>query len=251
MPSIKVLSFNIHKGFGYTKANFTLLDLRDQIQETGADFLFLQEVVGENKKHQKNYHGWPDTSQFEFLADVTWPHMAYGKNAIYNNGHHGNAILSRFPIKEWENINISTNRFEKRGLLHATVRLSGLDRPVHLLCLHFNLMSFDRKKQVLKLVRRIENHIPHEDPIVIGGDFNDWNRQITHQLTQHLDVKEVFLSLHGNYAVSFPSWFPFLHLDRIYVRGFTPKEATVLSHSPWRRLSDHIPLLTTLEYTPP
>ncbi len=37
-------------------------------------------------------------SQFAFLADEIWPHFAYGKNAIYSAGHHGNAILSKHPI---------------------------------------------------------------------------------------------------------------------------------------------------------
>ena len=46
------------------------------------------------------------TTQFEFLADSIWSHYAYGKNAIYQHGHHGNAILSELPFAISNNVDV-------------------------------------------------------------------------------------------------------------------------------------------------
>ncbi|HEX2519542.1 MAG TPA: endonuclease, partial [Castellaniella sp.] len=44
-----------------------------------------------------------------------------------------------------------------------------------------------------------------------------------------------------------PSIFPWLRLDRIYQRGFAVRRARVLHGAPWKRLSDHAPLVAELE----
>src|SRR5690606_5793601 len=46
---------------------------------------------------------------------------------------------------------------------------------------------------------------------------------------------------------TFPAFFPFLRLDRIYQRGFGVRKASVLHGKPWVRLSDHSPILCELE----
>ena len=43
-------------------------------------------------------------------------------------------------------------------------------------------------------------------------------------------------------ARTFPSIFPVLRLDRIYVRGFSVIEASVQRGAPWSLLSDHLAL---------
>jgi signal transduction histidine kinase len=72
-----------------------------------ADVVFLQEIHGEHKGHQANLQDWPNEAQFEYLADSIWHHHAYGKNAVYPEGHHGNAILSKYPIKRWDNLDLT------------------------------------------------------------------------------------------------------------------------------------------------
>lgn len=111
---IKVLSYNIHKGLGVGNRAFTLPHIRDALRGLQPDILFLQEVLGQHDKHASRFLGWPTLPQSDFLAEGAWPHAAYGKNAIYSHGHHGNAILSKYPIVEFENIDISTNAFESR-----------------------------------------------------------------------------------------------------------------------------------------
>ena len=49
-------------------------------------------------------------------------------------------------------------------------------------------------------------------------------------------------------ARTFPSAFPLLRLDRMYVRGFAIASAQVLSGPTWRKLSDHAPILAELVF---
>jgi endonuclease/exonuclease/phosphatase family metal-dependent hydrolase len=245
---IKILSYNIHKGFSLNN-RFVLRAIKEAIQSTGVELCFLQEVIGENQKHSKKVEDWPVQPQLEFLADTIWTHHAYGKNAVYQEGHHGNAILSHNQMIAWENIDISNNRFERRGLLHATIEpLKPGEKEVHLICVHLDLFEKGRTVQLEKIVKRIYDHVPDECPLIIAGDFNDWRENASSILEDGLGVKEVFQSLHGKHARSFPAWFPFMPLDRIYVRGFTPIEARCFTAKPWDRLSDHGALLAELAF---
>lgn len=236
---LKVLSYNIHKGFTIGNRRFVLEQIRHAIQDVHADLVFLQEVVGDNKVHEQRINAWPAEPQFEFLADSVWPHFAYGKNAVYDAGHHGNAILSKFPFMEWENLNISTNRLEQRGMLHCVVNVPSHHLPVHVLTLHLNLLKGGRLKQVEHLVNRIEEKVPHDAPLIISGDFNDWQEDISSILETRLDVAEAHHDIHDRHAKTFPAIMPVLKLDRIYIRGLESLHAESLNGHPWRGLSDH------------
>lgn len=242
----KILSYNIHKGFSFNN-RFVLDSIRDAIQHSGADLIFLQEVQGEHTKKAKKVKDWPTESQLEFLADEIWPHYAYGKNAVYSEGHHGNAIISRRPFLSYENIDISNNKLERRGLLHASIDLGPNRPPLHVICLHLDLFERGRAHQYARLVHRIHEHVPDDAPLIIAGDFNDWRETASERLVEELKVKEVFETLHGRHALSFPAWFPFLPLDRIYVRGLKPLEAKCYVQAPWDKLSDHGALFSVCE----
>ena len=244
---IKILSYNIHKGFSTFDRRFVLESIRTAIKTSGADLVFLQEVQGQHSGKAKKIKDWPIASQLEFLADSVWPHFAYGKNAVYTEGHHGNAIISRFPFKSYENVDISNNRLERRGLLHATIDMGPQAADLHVVCLHLDLFEKGRANQYSRLVKRIHEHVPDDHPLIIAGDFNDWRETASHHLVDELGVEEVFKKLHGKHALSFPAWFPFLPLDRIYTRGLKPVEARCFVESPWDSLSDHGALFSVVE----
>ncbi len=100
---MRILSYNIHKGFSIGNRDFILNDIKQALRDLNADILFLQEVLGDHNDQKCKIPNWQTAIQFEYLADSVWPHFAYGKNAIYPEGHHGNAILSKFPITDWSN----------------------------------------------------------------------------------------------------------------------------------------------------
>lgn len=229
---LTVLSYNIHKGYSTAKTKYILENIRTALRKLPVDIVFLQEVAG----HE---------SQFEYLAEEIWPHHTYGKNAVRGDKHHGNALLSRYPILASENIDVSTNRFEKRSILHAQITVPGLSAPLHCLNVHFDLLHRGRKKQVQSLADRMNNIVDQKAPVLIAGDFNDWPGQLTSIMEKSLGVSELFKSTRGRHAKTFPSRFPILTLDRIYSRGFIPVESQALRKSPWNKLSDHIPVLGT------
>ena len=123
-----VATYNIHKGFSYFKRRVVIRELRDRLHGLSADLLFLQEVQGVHDRHAGKFIDWPVKPQHEYIADSVWQEVVYGKNAVYQHGHHGNAFLSRFPIVTHENMDISAHAFESRGLLHCEVNL-GPRRP--------------------------------------------------------------------------------------------------------------------------
>lgn len=239
---IKVISYNIHKGFSSSNLTFTLGLIKESIKLVDADLVLLQEVLGYPSKHAATLEDGPTASQFEYLAHSVWPHFAYGKNAVYSHGHHGNAILSRFPIMKWENIDISQSRLERRGLLHAKIQCPGLSQPLHVFSLHLGLFEFDRKKQLHFLASRITKLLGLDSQLIMGGDFNDWRGIASGGFPRELQIKEAFFETQGSYAKTFPNWLPALKLDRVYFRGARVVWAMVLQGKPWSGLSDHLPL---------
>lgn len=240
---LKVLSYNIHKGFALLQ-KFVLEDMRARIREVQADIVFLQEVLGDHEGHKKSIKRWPGP-QLEYLADSLWPHFAYGKNAVYTDGHHGNAILSKYPITSFENIDISNNRFERRGILHAVTEWE--HSPLHLLCVHLDLTDSGRKKQNDRIVSRIQESIPLSERLILAGDFNDWRGLATTHFEEKLSLKEVFKTTTGKHAKTFPAPFPLLTLDRMYLRGFEPIEAHCHDGEAWSQLSDHLAIEASLK----
>lgn len=243
---LHVATYNIHKGFSHFNRRLTVHELRDRLHALGADVVFLQEVVGTHESHAARFENWPQKPQYEFLADSVWDDFAYGKNAVYDEGHHGNAVLSRFPITKWENVDISAHRFESRGLLHCEIEVPGWEQTLHCVCVHLGLFARGRRKQLAALQERIVALVPAEAPLIIAGDFNDWRLQACKSMVQELHVREVFEATGGGPARSFPSALPLFHLDRIYVRGFKVESAHVLHGRPWSKISDHAALSATM-----
>jgi len=241
--SIKVLTYNIHKGFSTSNLRFILHDIKESLRIVDADVLLLQEIHGERVISNNRFDDWPNNRQFEFLADQVWPHHAYGKNAIYKSGHHGNAILSKYPFIRWENIDVSFMQSASRSLLHGVIEIPGSEQKVHLICVHLGLFGRERASQLSVLAKRISSHVPQDEPLVIAGDFNDWRGRAESYLQHDLGVREVFKNTRGFYARTFPALLPLLSMDRIYYRGLDLIHCQQLHEPPWNRLSDHTPLL--------
>jgi endonuclease/exonuclease/phosphatase family metal-dependent hydrolase len=250
---LRVATYNIHKGvirdlFGLRRVS-SVHELRARLHELDADLIFLQEVQGKNDRHANRFEGqWPGEPQDQFLArSPTLKHTfetAYGRNANYLHGHHGNALLSRFPIVRRENRDFSDHALEKRGVLHCVVRIDR--RNVHCFVIHFGLFAKSRERQAEALVDWIVREVPRRAPLLIAGDFNDWRDRLSRRLVESVQVSEVMGS-----ARTFPALVPWLRMDRIYQRGFDLHGADVLRGPSWARLSDHAPLVADLELQRP
>lgn len=244
--SLKILTINTHKGFTALNRRFILPELRDAIRNTGADIVLLQEVIGGHDLHALRVEGWPSAPHYEFLADSVWPEYAYGQNAIYSEGHHGNAVLSRLPIEAFQNRDVSVPGTESRGVLHCQIPLKDSSSVLHVLCVHLGLRESHRRSQITAISQFV-NALPADAPVVVAGDFNDWRQQANRLLKKQAGLEEVFSQKTGRPRRTFPARFPLLRLDRIYVRGARSVRTVDIPLRPWTHLSDHAPLAVEIQ----
>lgn len=281
MSIVRVISYNIHKGLSATGNRESLVDLRLRLYNLAPDLLFLQEVQGRNDLRNSL------DAQHESLAAALSMQTAYGCNAVREFTDHGNALLSRYPILQYENQDVSDHSLEQRGLLHAVVEID--EQSVHCIVVHLGLFAGGRTRQTKALVQRIKELVPDHEPLIIAGDFNDWSNKLAPLLIDELNLYEVFsfapdaattrfqlkqpmqwlrqsfnnssksqattppeLGANGGARMTppprtFPAVFPWFRLDRIYQRGFAVRSARVLQGVPWKQISDHAPIFAELE----
>jgi endonuclease/exonuclease/phosphatase family metal-dependent hydrolase len=262
---LRIATWNIHKGVSALGRRPRVHGIKQALAGIAADIVFLQEVQGRHDLLALKHASWPSQGQHEFLAGDE-QHSAYGKNAVYDHGHHGNALLSNFPIAAVRNHDVSDHAFESRGILHCVVTVDTL--AIHCYVIHLGLFAVSRLRQTEALIDAVCASAPPDAPLLIAGDFNDWTNSLSENLRDRLGVTEVFdrqlpASRFGSYlrrlagrgprkapARTFPAAMPMLQLDRIYVRGFEVLEAKVLYGPSWARLSDHAPLVTELTLHP-
>lgn len=287
---LRVATYNIHKGvirdfYGLRRVP-RIHELRARLHDLDADLIFLQEVQGQNEYHARRFEQWPPEPQDQFLAkSPTLRHTfeaAYGRNASYLHGHHGNALLSRYTILGLENRDVSDHALEKRGVLHCEIDLG--ERRVHCFVVHLGLLARSRGRQLQVLIDWIQREIPADAPVIIAGDFNDWRSQLNERLCAAVGVTEVFDVARRRNRVServahfvrdrlrvrdpagevapqvlprmvrtartFPALVPWFRMDRIYTRGFRVEAAEVLRGPRWAQLSDHSPLIADLTLQP-
>jgi len=241
--SLKVLTVNTHKGFTFFNRRFILHELREAVRAVSADVVFLQEVLGTHALHAGRFANWTPVPHYEFLADTMWPQFAYGRNAVYPHGHHGNALLSKYPILRHQNRDVSLgSTIEPRGLLHCVLMVPDASIEVHAICVHLGLREGHRKRQLELLCEMVAQDVPADAPLIVAGDFNDWRRRAHHVLERCAGLHEVFVQSHGRAPRTFPARWPMLPLDRIYVRNARVHAPMTLPSRPWSHLSDHAPL---------
>jgi endonuclease/exonuclease/phosphatase family metal-dependent hydrolase len=253
------LSWNLHKGrspLGFKAWNA----MRHWVQSTSADVYFLQEAQARRQDASLssrigdalratglNYDG-PSTARGDALwdcqatdiANALKLQLALGDTVVRQSRRHGNAILSPHPLDLGGRWDISAHRFERRGLLAATIRCG--DRHITLLCAHLALTRAARLRQMHWIAEWITASAP-SGPLILAGDFNDWRNDST-EVFDTIGLIEVAATL-GHKGKTFPAFSPALSLDKMFVRGMTPIAWNApLQRTAW--LSDHLPYMARL-----
>ena len=241
MTRLTLLTLNIHRGFSALSRRFILAELRRAVRSVSADVVCLQEVLGAHEPLSRHHADWPAAPHYEFLADTLWPQYAYGRNAVYPEGHHGNAVLSKFPILRHLNHDVSVAGAEQRGMLWCLLDAPAEHLQLHVVCVHLGLRESHRQRQLHALCALIDQRIPPEAPLLVAGDFNDWRRRADPVLAR-CGLREAFVDAHGRPPRTFPARCPLLRLDRVYARGVSVLGTRALHGQPWSHLSDHVPL---------
>lgn len=237
MDTLRVATYNIHKGvqgIGPVR-RLEIHNLGHAVEQLDADIVCLQEVRKLHRREERYFTRWPELPQAEFLAPEGYE-AVYQTNAFTRHGEHGNAMLSRWPVVSQGHEDMSDHRFEQRGLLHVQVMVAG--HPVHVVVLHLGLIPASRKRQVAQLQEFLEREVPKHEPLLVGGDFNDWGARLRPAMQA--------MGLHdhvGARALTYPARLPLAQLDFVYARGLRPLSVQVPQGRIWWRMSDHLPLI--------
>ena len=219
---ITVASYNIHQCLGVDDRKDPERTTR-VIAELDAKLVGLQEV----------HSTFLQSPQLDTLTRSTGLSIISGPTMHRSDGHYGNVLLTGHSPLAVRHIDLSFPGREPRGAIDAQLNIQG--RSVRVIVTHLGLNTRERQYQVERLS---DSLLPQEhDLLLLMGDFNEWfpfRRQLL--LLNRLLGK---ISTRPTY----PSRYPILALDRIWVR---PKEAlrhTKIHKSPLARISsDHLPL---------
>ena len=237
--NLRVITYNIHKCIGGADRRYDPGRVREVIGHYQADLVFLQEV--DEGARRSSHH-----RQVDVLGDLLkFRHRTFFPNVrLRSGGHYGNAILSRFPITETRNIDVTIPLTKRRSVLHAWIRVrpphGGRSRTLHVFNLHLGLSQVLRKWQLRKF---LESHpfatLHHRTPVIVGGDFNDvWGTLGSKHLRPY------GFRTWDHRIATFPAVAPALALDALYSWGdveLLHMERSKLDVA--RQASDHLPLV--------
>ena len=166
----RVVTWNIHKGIGGLDRLYRIERVAGALAELAPDIALLQEVARDLPR--AGHH-----QQIEMLArDLGMRHVAYSPQHQFARGGYGNAILSRWPLQDTDNVDLTLGTRKKRGALQARarLRLGRHSRSVVVCCLHLGLAGSERGAQLDRFLASDPFRGLHRrTPVVLGGDLND------------------------------------------------------------------------------
>lgn len=247
---IRVLSYNIHRAIGFDR-RFAPERIIEILKGHDADIVLLQEVD----------EGAPRSNELKlvkvFADALNYPYFAMGHNVTLKKGWYGNATLSRYPITQEHNIDLTVGILKKRGCLHTGINLgSDPDNPLLLdvFNLHLGLSARERQKQAGILIRSLEYQLLKLDaPCLVGGDFNDWRSLLRALFIEglffHCATDQKQASGRPKAIRTFPSFAPKGGLDRLYYRGddLTLTGIKRCSYKVSKIASDHLAIIADFE----
>jgi endonuclease/exonuclease/phosphatase family metal-dependent hydrolase len=231
--TLRVATYNIHRCRGLD-GRTNPARIAEVIQSIAPDVIALQEVIGAGP------HSPGHAEEIGALLGMGWV-MAPVRHL--RGAQFGNVVLSRFPIHEHSQYDLSWKTCEPRGCQRVDVRI-GHD-TLHLYNVHLGTAFLERRHQAQRL-----SAIVHDRrigmPKVVLGDFNEWMRGLaTEMLSARL--KSIDLRAHLRRRRTYPGVFPVLHLDHIYYEGQVEVAKVELPRTRLSLLaSDHLPLVAEL-----
>ncbi len=230
---ISLASYNIHRCFG-TDRKYLPERIAEVLQALDSDIIALQEV-----DMRLLVDGRP---QLDFFAHTLRMTGVSGANVQDHRGHFGNALLTRLPVLAVRRIDLSVRRFEPRGAIDTDMLFG--DLPIRVVATHLGLNAAERRLQVRHLLHALEDESGTAACIVLG-DFNEWKpgggalRALHRRFGRALPLR------------TFPSRFPLLPLDRIWVWPRPARHRLRTYATPLTRLaSDHLPIRAEVAWPP-
>jgi endonuclease/exonuclease/phosphatase family metal-dependent hydrolase len=228
---VRIVTYNIHRCRGLDRR--TRPDrIASVLADVDADVICLQEVVGP---------GLSGMGHAEHLGAALGMGWVMAPAREYRKHQFGNAVLSRYPIREHAQHDLSWKTCEPRCSQRVAVDVGGVG-VLHVFNVHLGTALLERRYQASRLASWVHDK-RISGPKLIVGDFNEWSRGIAEDLLAQR-LQSVDLYPHLKRRRTYPGFFPVLHLDHIYFDGGIEVRRIEL---PRTRLSmvasDHLPLV--------
>jgi endonuclease/exonuclease/phosphatase family metal-dependent hydrolase len=231
MSRLRIATYNIHQCVG---ADGRRLPERvaEVLREIDADVVGLQEV-------DARPGAGSDSMQMDYLAGKLGLQAFAGPTILRHDGHYGNALLSRVPVRDLRQIELTVYRREPRAAMDVNLEVGG--QAVRLIATHLGLLPGERRRQARRLLDLLG---PGDGrPTILCGDINEWfgiGRPLR-WLNQRLG---------GCSRVStFPAGFPVFALDRVWATPPARLERVTAHASQTARVaSDHLPLVADVVF---
>lgn len=236
VESLRVMTYNVHSCRGSDRRLMPERIL-SVIRSAAPDIVALQELdVGQSRSRALD--------QAAYLAAGLGMEFHFAAARACHGGHYGNAILSRMPIVNSRSTALPQldDLCEPRVL--QRVHLDGPWGPLAVFNAHFGLSREERRMQVETLLcAEWLNDPALGSQVLVCGDFNAGPRSFVYRR-----LADTLRDAQGRRARStFPSLFPMLRLDHIFVGfGLTVTHAEVSRGLLARMASDHRPLLAVI-----
>jgi endonuclease/exonuclease/phosphatase family metal-dependent hydrolase len=238
METIRIATYNIHKCVGIDR-RYAPERIVEVLREIDADAVAMQEVLCHSKNHRRDH-------QAEYIAEELGMDYRLGENRKIRGGDYGNVVLSRLPIKDATNYDISVHKYEPRGCLRTEIAVNGTS--LHFVNIHMGTSYFERRKQVHRvLASHVLDHPEFIGKRIVAGDFNEWTSGLTTRLFKE-NFRSVDARLHLGTSRTFPGVFPVLHLDHVYFDETFRLRSAFLHRSRTSLVaSDHLPIVAEFE----
>jgi endonuclease/exonuclease/phosphatase family metal-dependent hydrolase len=233
--TFRVMTYNIHHGEGLDR-KVDLRRIADLIKREQADIVALQEVDKGVKRTSKR--DLPAE-----LASLTGMTCVFSNNFHFQEGEYGNAVLTRFPVKQWTNTHYKMLRpGEQRGILQLVLDVHG--RELVFMDTHIDFRGDDTERlmnaaEIKEIVRQNRGR-----PIILCGDFNDTPTSRTHDRIAE-DFVDAWSAVEAGSGFTIPAEKPAKRIDYIWIGKdgpLVPLKAWV----PESAASDHLPLVAEL-----
>lgn len=232
--SLTIMTYNIHHGAN-KQEELTLDSMGLFIKESGADIIGLQEVDSVCNRSGK-------TDQMKRLAEITGMHYAFVRHFAFQGGAYGQGILSRYPIKNIENIRLSLLKPDslRQSLALITGEIEVPNKGIVLFAnAHFSLDALTRLQQAKEVLAYLKEK---KLPAIFVGDLNATPDQEEIRLLQ-----KKLLRVSGLNQPSFPTEAPVKTIDYIFINR-QMKAKTEHTHVPIVPFSDHLPVISGIQF---
>lgn len=221
-------TYNIHGAIGRDGV-FDPERIGAVLDEIGAGVVALQEVQT-GRTGRTLIHHFCERLGAEAISGVT---------LLRKDAEYGNAVLTRYPVRRIERLDLSVSPHEPRGALDVVLDAGATELRV--LATHLGLWPYERRRQVRQLLAAIATG--PDVPTVLMGDINEWFLWGRPLRWLHVEFRRTPA------PATFPAHRPVFALDRLWVRPRTILRRLAVHASPLARVaSDHLPLVATLEW---